>query len=58
MKPNYESSSTCPEPTKAKEQTGIRYPTMLSPKHWLHHTLYIRPGIMNVSLKPKGLGGA
>lgn len=58
MKPNYESSLIHPEPTKAKEQTGIRYPTMLSPKHRLYITLNIRPGITNVSLKPKGLGGA
>ena len=58
MNPNYESGFTPPEPTKAKKQTGIRYPTMLSPKHWSFTTSNIRLGITNISLKPKGLGGA
>lgn len=58
MKTNNESGFTLSEPTKATAQTGIRYPTMPSPKHWQHATFAVRPGTTSISLKPKGLGGA
>lgn len=58
MKINNESGFTLSEPTKATAQTGIRYPTMPSPKHWQRTTFAVRLGTTSISLKPKGLGGA
>ena len=43
---------------KAKTQTGIRYPTMLSHKHKSSHNKNFRPRTTSNSLKLKGLGGA
>lgn len=57
-KPNHESGFTLPDPTKATTQTGIRYPTMPSLKHWQHFTPAARQETTSISLKPKGLGGA
>lgn len=46
-----------PDPTKAEEQTGIRYPTMLSRKLRHPTTIDVRQGTTSISLKPKGPDG-
>ena len=57
-KPRHESDFTIPESTKARAQTGIRYPIMPGSKHRYDLTRIIRLGTTSISLKPKGLGGA
>lgn len=53
-----ESGFNTYDPTEAREQTGIRYPTMPSPKQMLPKYYDFRQGTTSSSLKPKGLGGA
>lgn len=58
MKIKYESNLKFSEFTIAKIQTGIRYPTMLSPKHKHSINKNVRQSTTSNSLKLKGLGGA
>lgn len=53
-----ESNLIIPEFTIAKTQTGIRYPTMLSPKRKYSINKNIRQRTTSYCLKLKGLGGA